>query len=196
MKHSEMESEFEDGEEEQRRPYFFTLLMNGLCCSGLVMVIVGAVWLSYEIMIATDPALLFAEIKNCPVMNVTHEFISDVETCLDRFTIEFSPKAGSSLVLAQTKEINRTNSSLCSVPELVDASDAEIQAGETRTCLLLDPDANPFGGLYIPVLNCAQPSPPCYSIVDITTTHNSQPGLLASTAFCVGGFFLMAFLFM
>lgn len=194
VKHSEIESDDEDEVFNKPRRPLYTLLMSLLCLSSLTMIIAGATWLAFELMLSTDPQLLFSEMSNCQVLNVTHEFISDVDTCIDRYQYKFNPKPGSGLVITQQDDVNRTNTTLCSVPDAVGISDASLIAGQTSKCYVLDPASQPIAAIYIATMNCGEPSPPCYSIVDITSTHNAQPGLLASAAFCVGGFTLMAFL--
>lgn len=194
VKTSEVDPDDEDELlEKPRRPCMYSLLMNVLGLSSLTMIIAGLVWLSYEGIVATDPLGLFEQIDNCFVVNVTKEFFTNVDTCMDRFQYDFARTPTSALVISQQEDVNRTNITLCTEPDAVDLSAARFQAGQSATCYVIDPGNAPIAALYIPTLNCGEPSPPCYSILPVTTTHKFYAGLLGSAAIFMGGFTLMFF---
>ena len=151
-------------------------------------------WFIYDLQAATVPENFFEAVPDCLVLNVTKEFVNKGVDCVDRFRYDFTPDqfASSVTVFSQFEEFTRADPSLCSDPDAVGLDAGRFDIGTQKQCFRLDPLAE----LYRPSFNCATPSPPCYTLLPVTSTHDPtaaivvfvSPFVLVLLAFLVSWF--------
>lgn len=128
------------------------------------------VWFIFDLSAAFDPEYFFDPVPDCKVLNVTKEFVNKSMGCADRFRYEFTPNQFESVVrvFTQEEEFTRADSGLCTNPDAVGLEAARFAVGTQKQCLLL----RQFFEFYIPSFNCATPSPPCYIILPLISSHD------------------------
>lgn len=145
------------------------LLFLGFCVTFLAMA-GGASWIHHDVQAAFTPEEFFDPLPDCLVLNVTQTFVNNSASCSDRYLYEFTPEPFANVVrvVVQAEEFVRSSSDLCGDPSAVGLERARFKIGDKKQCLVLQE----FFQGYMGSFNCASPSPPCYSMLDITSSYD------------------------